>query len=389
MVKWNSGTIAASALVAGLFIGTVGTIGVLRAEGYSIGFHQPSGALQKFNTAFTDISRGYYRKVPDNKLVDGAISGMLGVLNDPFTDYFNPEQAKQFQNMLSSSMVGIGVQIEEHSGYPRVASVFASSPAASAGIQSGDTIISVNGSSLHGLTLAQVAQRIEGPKGTVVSLGIKRGTKSLDVKVKRAEIVKPSVSGKMLNNHIGYMRISVVAAKTGAEVKSEMTKLKAEGARKLVLDLRGNPGGYLNQAVQAAGQFLPAKAVVVKTVNRAGHTTVLRSPGPGSKLPVVILINKGTASAAEILAAALHDDRSIPLIGTQSFGKGTAQVTDSFPDGSELKYTVEKWLTPNNTWINKKGLTPQEVVQLQAGASMGNQKSDTQLAAAIKWLADH
>jgi len=375
--------------VAGIIIGAGCTVAVLRTEGYPIGVHPVPAAFAKLYRVYNDIENGYYRSVSSNSLVDGAISGMTNVLNDPFTDYFDPQQAQQFQAMLSSSMVGIGVQIAEKSGLPHIVSVFSNSPAAKAGIRTGDIILKVDGTSTQGLSLNTVASHMQGAKGTVRVLTLRRGKQTLTKRVTLSQVEIPSVTSRILDENIGYIAVSVMASDTATQLQQQLSQLEKQGATSLVLDLRGNPGGYLSQAVQVAGLFLPKNDVVVKTQGRNGATQVLRSPGPGNRMPLVVLINQDTASAAEILAASLHQDRAITLVGTRSFGKGTAQVTDTFTDGSELKYTVEKWLTPNGTWINKKGIQPQVEVQLNANAVMGDEVSDNQLQAAVKWLQSH
>ena len=188
--------------------------------------------------------------------------------------------------------------------------------------------------------------------------------------MKWAQIPEQTVFSKMLGKQIGYLQITVVADNTADEVKQQLAKLLKSGAKRIIVDLRGNPGGYLDEAVNIAGDFIPKGKVVVQWVGRDGGKNVMRSPGPGISLPIVVLMDENTASAARILAAALHEDDGAPLVGTRSFGKGTAQTTVSFSDGSLFKYTIAKWLTPKGEWIQGKGLTPDVPVSLPAFMSL-------------------
>ncbi|MCL6445667.1 MAG: peptidoglycan-binding protein, partial [Alicyclobacillus sp.] len=250
----------------------------------------------------------------------------------------------------------------------------ASSRRVRAGVKVGDQIVQVNGKSILGMPTNQATELILGPSGTTVHLGVKRpsaGHHMLHFAIKRAKVTAPTVYSKMLSHDIGYIQITVVGEHTGAEFNRAWHSLLKRGATRVVLDLRGNPGGYLDQAVAIGNTLIPKGKVIVQTVgrNNVPHE-VTRSAGPGTKIPIVVLMDGNTASAAEILSAALHDDDGAPLVGTHSYGKGTVQVTDMYPDGSGLKYTVARWLTPTGTWIEKKGVQPTVRVALPAYANL-------------------
>jgi carboxyl-terminal processing protease len=362
-----------ASLLLGVGIGAAGTLVGLKAMGVPLesGFNSP--AFRKFLTAYTDLRNKYYQPESDQALLNGAIDGMTKSLNDPFTNYFPPADATQFRNMLSGSYVGIGVMIEQVDHQTVVHSVMKNAPAEKAGIRPQDVIVKVDGKSVEGMSLEAVSQLIMGPKGTPVTLTIKRPSapdQLLNIRIVRDQVTKQTVFSKMLDDHVGYLQITVVADNTAEEVKQHLADLTRSGARSVIVDLRGNPGGYLEEAVKIAGQFIPKGRVVVQTVGRNSDPNKMLSPGPGTTLPVVVLMDQNTASAAEILAAALHEDLGAPLVGTRSYGKGTMQETTSFADGSSLKYTVGKWLTPNGEWIHKKGLQPTVPVAMPDYASL-------------------
>lgn len=365
-------TIVASVLF-GIAIGGAITLVSLRAMGVPIQGGMGTASFRKFFAAYTDLHDKYFKTMSDQTLLNGAIVGMTNALGDPFSEYFPPTDATQFHSMLSGSYVGIGVEIENANGQVVIQSVMKSSPAQSAGLKAQDVIVKVNGVSVVGETMDQVSSHVVGPKGSKVTLTIKRPAspaRLLDFTVTRADVARATVYSKMLTNHVGYMQISIVADGTAVEVANAFKQLQQAGANRLIFDVRGNPGGYLDQAVKIAGDFIQKGKVVVQTQDRGGHRQSIPSDGPGSNIPVVVLMDQDTASAAEILSAALHDDDGAPLVGTKSYGKGTVQETQSYADGSALKYTIAEWLTPSGTWIHKKGLLPTVSVDLPSFVSL-------------------
>jgi len=354
-------------VLAGAALGSALTLVSLTWMGVRFQPNLQTPAFHKFFSAYEDLTQRYYFPVTQQALLDGAIRGMTQALNDPFTDYFTPAAAKQFQKYLSNSFDGIGVVLEQSGGEFVIVSVTPQSPAEKAGLHALDVITKVDGKALQGLSIDQVSQRVVGPLGTKVNLTILRPSESnrtLEVRVTRAKITSPSVTSKLLSNHVGYLAISVVGNQTAQEVTDALKGLQKQGATRLIIDLRGNGGGYLEQAELIADQLIPAGKVVVQTQSSGQQPQLIRSTGPGLKMPMVVLMDKDTASAAEVLAAALQEDIKAPLIGTISYGKGTVQETQMYPDGSGLKYTVARWLTPTGTWIHHHGLTPNDPVAL-------------------------
>jgi carboxyl-terminal processing protease len=382
MQRERSWTIRLGYLLSGAGLGAVLTLGGLWLSGYPIGINLAQPGFQKLFSTYHLLSADYYKQVPESSLLDGAVSGMVQSLGDPFTDYFSPADAKQFQSALSSTMVGIGIEVTQQGKNFVIHTVFQGVPAETAGLKAGDSLVAVNGKLIAGMNFDKVRQLIVGPKGSYVTVTIRHAgtsTKNLDVKVKRAEVTVPTVYTKMLDQYVGYLGITVVGDKTGDEVRKAYASLQKEGAKSLVIDFRDNPGGYLDQAIQVANVLIPSGDKVVSTVNRDGTTTVYRSKGPGTHLPIVALINGNTASAAEVLASALQDDVHAPLVGAKSFGKGTVQETAGFSDGSELKYTVAKWLTADGKWIHHLGIQPTYQVPM---SESGGKVADAQLAKA-------
>lgn len=365
-------------LITGVLAGAAATLVVLRAAGMMVPANLANGTFHKFVTTYESLYTQYYRKVASSTLLDGAITGMTDSLNDPFTDYFPPAGETELQNMLSNAYVGIGVVVTEKSSRLTVQSVIAKSPAALAGLKPNDVIVAVNGKSIAGLTESQATALIQGKPGTSLHLSVDRASeqgRTLEFTLKRERVTAPMVYTRMLKQHVGYLRLSIVGSNAGEEVKKAFDTLKKEGATRLVLDLRGNPGGYLEQALQIANTLIPKGKVIVKVQARNGAPQIFSSKGPGTRMPIVVLMDRGTASAAEILSAALHDDVHSPLVGTRSYGKGTAQTSVVFSDGSGMKFTYARWLTPTGTWIEHVGLHPTNPVNLPSYASLPNLSS--------------
>lgn len=347
-------------LLCGVAIGSLATLLCLNARGVSLVPGTNNAAFQKFYTAYADLHSEYYESVPSSQLLNGAVDGMTKSLGDKFTDYFPPAAASSFTNMLDSQFVGIGVTVQAESNGFLIVSVLPNTPASKAGLKAHDEIVEVNGTSIVGMEENKALALITGKAGSKVVVVVKRPAtgNTMSFQMTRAKITQPSVQTRMLQSHVGYLQISIIGENTAAEVAKALRKLNREGATRLIVDLRDNGGGYLDQALQIAGDFIPKGKVVLYTVGRGGAPIPMDSPGPGLKKPLVVLMNQNTASAAEVLSAALHEDMGAPLIGVKSYGKGTVQQIEQFTDGSALKYTVDKWLTPHQEWIHRKGIQP-------------------------------
>lgn len=323
-----------------------------------------AGSLDKLDKAYQIILQNYVENVDKQKLEDGAIRGMLATLEDPYSVYMDQEAAKQFEQALDSSFEGIGAEISIEEDKMIIVSPIKGSPAEKAGIKAQDQIISINGENVEGKDLNDVIGQIRGEKGSKVELEIKRATvdKPLKMEIVRDEVPQITVYSDIKKDggeKIGYIEITSFSKDTASEFEKELNKLEKNGISSLILDVRGNPGGLLTSVNAIVEQFLTNKKPYVQVENRNGDREQFYSDLKKQKeYPVVVLIDNGSASASEILAAALKEGAGYPLIGENSFGKGTVQQPILMDDGSEIKLTVSKWLTPDGNWIHKQGIKP-------------------------------
>lgn len=374
----------------------------------------PSGTstvdFSLFWSVWDKIVNNYYdkSKVDPQKMLYGAISGMVQSLGDPYTMFLPPQAQTKFQQQLAGQFTGIGAEL---GGTPDgkqilIIAPLTGSPAEKAGIKAGDVILGVDGASTQGWTLQQAVDKIRGPKGTDVTLTLthKGSNNPVDIKVTRDVITVKSVDGWIKSvkdidaisdnlkqsgsdQQIVYLRLSQFGDKTDQDLTSLITsllpKIKSQHPKGVILDLRNNPGGYLTDAVYVAGEFLPQGTPVVIQDEGTDKTTLsVNRQGDLLDVPVVVLINGGSASASEIVSGALRDNKRAKLVGDKSFGKGTVQEALDLGNGSGLHVTIAKWLTPNGTWVHGKGLTPDVSVSLDPK----DPSHDTQLEAAIKAL---
>ncbi len=329
--------------------------------------------FNKLFTAYDTLKTDYYQKVDKKKLVNGAINGMVEALGDPYSDYMSNDESKSFHNSISSSFEGIGAEIQEKEGHIVIVSPIKGSPAEKAGLKPNDIILSVGGKSLQGMNSTQAVSLIRGKKGTKVELTIQRpGTEGpVKVSIIRDQIPIETVYGEMVGDGIAKVQITSFSSNTTKELVTTLDNLQKQGMKGLVLDLRQNPGGLLDQAINISSMFVPKGKVLFKVEDRDGKTKEYTSQNKSDQaMPLVVLIDSGSASASEIVSAAVKESAGVPLVGEKSFGKGTVQTAEDFPDGSNLKYTMAKWLTPDGNWIHKKGLKPDYPVALPDYASL-------------------
>ncbi|MED3625458.1 S41 family peptidase [Bacillus thermocopriae] len=327
----------------------------------------------KLYKAFDTLKNGYYKKINEQELINGAINGMVESLDDPYSDYMTKDEAESFHSTISSSFEGIGAEIQEKDGHIMIVSPIKNSPAEKAGLKPNDIILSVDGKSLQGVTSTKAVTMIRGKKGTKVELSIQRpgSDAPITVPIIRDEIPIETVYGEMVDDRIAKVQITSFSTNTTKELTDKLNELKSKGMQGLVLDLRQNPGGLLDQAINISSMFVPKGKIIVKEQDRNGKVKEIASQNDGNPgFPLVVLIDKGSASASEILAAAVKESAGVPLVGEKSFGKGTVQTAADFSDGSNIKYTIAKWLTPNGNWIHKKGIKPDMEVALPEYANL-------------------
>lgn len=325
----------------------------------------------------------------------GAIGGLAASYGDPYTVFLPPEEAKIFAENISGSFAGVGMEIGIKGGVLTVIAPLKGTPAERAGIRAGDQIATIDGKSTDGISVDKAVGKIRGPAGTTVSLTLIRGGKPLDVKVVRDTIQVPETDDG-LDEASGVYHIALYefSANSASLFSQALARFKVSGSQKLVIDLRGNPGGYLDAAVDMASHFLREGAPVViedfggKEPDQVHASLGYNDVPTGTK--IVVLIDGGSASASEILAGALQDAGVATIIGTKSFGKGSVQTLLDLDDGS-LKITVARWVTPKGHWIMDNGITPDiEVAYVapQSADAPGKDKADSQMLRAIRFLTE-
>ena len=318
--------------------------------------------LSKISTTFQLIESKYLKQPDHEKLVNGAINGMLESWKIHLPCIWIRRKRSSSMRVLRPLFKASGAEVSIEEGKFVIVSPIKGSPAEKAGIQSKDVIVSVNGEKLDGLTLNQAVMKIRGPKGTQAKLDLLRqgAGDPVQVIVVRDNIDVETVYGEMLQDQIGKIEIRQFSSNTAVRFAEELKSLEAKGMKGLVIDVRNDPGGLLNVVVDIVNPFVKSGKPIVQVENRDGKREPTPSTGSGKNYPVTVLVNKGSASASEILAGAFQEAVGSKIIGETSYGKGTVQVTfeKEMGDGSNIKMTVYKWLTPNGNWIHKTGIQP-------------------------------
>ncbi|MGD8190229.1 S41 family peptidase [Brevibacillus ginsengisoli] len=381
-MKWNGRTVFVLVLVS-MMTSSLITMAAVRTNASAstpagavaagngfLSMGQSSGEVpkefSKLYDAYQIIQKDYVHDVKSDQLIEGAIQGMVSSLDDPYSNYMDPKAADDFNSSLQSSFQGIGAEVTLKEGRVTVVSPIKGSPAELAGILPNDKIISVNGESLDGLDLQKAVSKIRGPKGTKATLKIQRAgvNELLTFVVVRDDIPLETVHSEVLTRNglkIGKIELSQFAEDTAKDFGKQLAQLEQQGIKGLVIDVRGNPGGYLMAVKQIGEMLIPNKGVIVKIAygDKSKEEEVYKSKMDKAKpYPIAVLIDGGSASASEILAGALHESGGYKLVGEKSFGKGTVQNTVEMNDKSQLKLTIAKWLTPKGEWIHKKGIEP-------------------------------
>lgn len=313
--------------------------------------------LELFKALIQDL---FYKEVTDQDLYEAALKGMFQSL-DPYSDYYNKEETTEFDTDVSGKYSGIGIKFDGYNGYMRVVKVFTNSPAYHSGMKAGDYIIAINSSDVSGWTTNKAASYIRGETGTSVKLKILRGNETFDIDVNRQEIQAESCSFDILNNDIAYIKIEEFNLSTATEVANYLNAIRLTGYNKLILDLRDNPGGYVDQAVYVARNFVPRGIITTLKYKNSNKDTEYRSYLAENPYKMVVLVNEYSASSSEILAGALKDN-GIKLIGKTTYGKGVFQNVYKLKDGGSVKITTGQYLTPSGVCIDQVGITPDFVV---------------------------
>jgi carboxyl-terminal processing protease len=313
------------------------------------------------------IERNYVDKIDkakEEKMVEGAIKGMTDALGDPYTVYMNEKEFQDFMTQTEGSYAGLGIYVGEKDGRIVVIAPIEDTPAEKAGIKSGDIIVKVNDQEVTAKEMDKAVSMMKGKEGTKVKVTIVRdGKETKDFDLKRAVITIKTVKGEMLKNKIGLIRISMFDENTAKEFSKALTSLDSQGMRGLVIDLRDNPGGLLDQCTKIADELL-GEGTTVYTIDSKGDKEEWKSDPSRLNVPLAILVNGGTASASEIVSGAVRDFKAGTLIGTKTFGKGLVQSIVRVGDGTGVKVTVARYYTPSGESIQGKGITPDIILDL-------------------------
>lgn len=304
------------------------------------------------------ISESSVSSTNQKQLLQGAIKGMVESLADPYAEFLDPATYRNFRQVTSGQFSGVGLWLKMEAKKAKVVSVLPRTPAERAGIQNGDLITTVDGKAIERLSLEQVVQRVQGQEGTQVKLAILRGEQSIEFILVRERIDVASVDSRMLRERIGLIEVATFTGNTSTKVREAVSSLSEKGARGFILDLRGNPGGLLEEAVDVASAFIEGGRIVSFKERDKSEVVFHSRPPVASSLPLVVMVDEGSASASEIVAAAVQDRGRGVIVGTATYGKGSVQTVFPLSDGSAIKLTTASYYAPSGRSIGEKGVTP-------------------------------
>lgn len=318
--------------------------------------------------AVYDVLRSNYDgKLTEQQILDGLKAGLARATGDPYTEYFNPEDAKSFNEQLTGSFTGIGAELGLNAtGTLIIVTPIKGFPAEKAGLRSQDIITTIDDTPTNGMSISDAVKKIRGEKGTDVTLSVIRGSEDLKFTITRDEITIPSVKWEVLDGDVGLLTISQFSDDTSKLARQAAIEFKNKGVKKVLLDLRGDPGGRLDMAVDVASLWLERGQTIL--LEKQGGMTVQNFTAKGNNtlggMKTAVLINAGSASAAEIVAGALRDNGAATIFGEKSFGKGSVQQIEPLKNGSQIKITIARWHRPNGENIDKKGITPDQEIKM-------------------------
>lgn len=384
--------------VVSMIIGSVITIAIkdfdvakVNTNKTEVSYSKTKKGFDSLYETYDTIMSEYYKDVDSDKLIEGAINGMLESLDDEHTMYFDKKSKEEFDSELSGNYYGIGAQIQLTSDETiKITKVFDDSPAKKAGLKEEDVFVSVDGTSVKGKNATEVANMLKSDSVKTSTIVVKRNDKELTFKVTKENITLFSVSSEMLDNNgknVGYLSVSIFGQKTYSQFKDALTKLEKQDMDSLIIDLRGNTGGYLSTVTNMLEEFIDKGNVIYQIQSSSGVKQYKTVKASEKKYKIVVLIDGGSASASEIMSAAMKEVYGATLVGQTTYGKGTVQTTKNLSNGSMIKYTIEKWLTPSGKNIDKEGIKPDYEIEL--GDSYKNnptKENDAQLQKALDLL---
>lgn len=384
--------------VVSMIIGSIITIAIkdfdvakVNTNKTEVSYSKTKKGFDSLYETYDTIMSEYYKDVDSDKLIEGAINGMLESLDDEHTMYFDKKSKEEFDSELSGNYYGIGAQIQLTSDETiKITKVFDNSPAKKAGLKEEDVFVSVDGTSVKGKSATEVANMLKSDSVKTSTIVVKRNDKELTFKVTKENITLFSVSSEMLDNNgknVGYLSVSIFGQKTYSQFKDALTKLEKQDMDSLIIDLRGNTGGYLSTVTNMLEEFIDKGNVIYQIQSSSGVKQYKTVKASEKKYKIVVLIDGGSASASEIMSAAMKEVYGATLVGQTTYGKGTVQTTKNLSNGSMIKYTIEKWLTPSGKNIDKEGIKPDYEIEL--GDSYKNnptKENDAQLQKALDLL---
>lgn len=358
-----------SITIFSLLLGVLACFSVLTILNKGKNYFVLSKELAKFVDAYDAIVNNYYKEVDKDKLVESAINGMVSSVGDEYTSYSDKDVTDNFNEAVNGKYMGIGALIMKSENDLVIYKVFEDSPSYKAGLKDGDIILKLDDKDTKDMSVNDIASIVKNDDNKEVKLLVKRGEENLDITIVKDMVELPVVSGKVINHNdkkIGYISLSIFSSVASEQFNKELVKLEKEGISGLVIDVRGNSGGYLTTVTDIVSYFLKKGDIIYKLeVN--DKVTVRKDKTKESRdYPVAVLIDKNSASASEILASSIKESYNGYVVGTNSYGKGTVQQTLVLSDGSMIKYTIEKWLTPLGNWINEEGVIPTNYVELSS-----------------------
>lgn len=350
--------------------------------------------LNEFVNTYEDITKNYYEEIDNKGLLNAGIKGMMEFLEDKYSVYMDEEETEDFDEQIEGKYVGIGSEIQRlENGDTIISNPFKDGPADKAGLQKEDIILKVDGEDITGLDLADISDKVKGKAGTNVTITIRRGEEELDVVVTRGEVELSSVTGKIIESggkKVGFIDIDIFALNSANQFEKELLKLESEGISSLIIDVRDNSGGYLTTVEEIASLLLEKGKTIYQLDTKGIIESKKDTTKTSRKYPITVLINNYSASASEILASAIKESyENGEVVGVNSYGKGTVQKAYKLENGATIKYTIQKWLTPNGNWINEKGVEPTKVVeQKEEYYKEPTDENDVQFQEALKMITN-
>lgn len=373
------------AIFAGGFaIGTLST--VIHAQTVNLPA-DAAAAFEPISEVYDLIQSQYIDDIDPQTLADGALRGMVEALGDRFSSYMNAEEYEIMSDDLEGQIEGIGVVIrtDEETGEVEVVGLLEGAPAQLAGVLPGDIFYSVDGVPVETMSQYDLATRVRGPQGSSVLVTMRRGDELIDFNIIRESITVPNVESKVINDRIGYVRLNQFSSTARADLDAALEALNVNALDGLIFDLRDNPGGLLSSAIDIASAFIPDGLILTEAFSDSAQQEYMATGNySGIEVPIVVLINEGSASASELVAGAMQDRGVATILGETSFGKGTVQTWNTLSNGGGVRLTIARWLTPSGAWIHDSGVTPDIVVEWTP--TDYSDPNDPQINAAVDYL---